>query len=108
MQCLTVKVKVDAELTPTLAGAILGCVAETDPFPADAIGAFFKVCRCQDATLSQFVDALLELRNQELITFLGHDCSVRLLRLTETGRLYVHELIGALCAMRANGKFAEA
>ena len=102
------KVQVDVEMTPSLAGAILGYVAETDPFPVDAIGTFFKVCRYQDASLSQFVDALLDLRNEGLITFLGHDCAVRLLWLTENGRLYAHELIGALCAMSDTGKLAEA
>jgi hypothetical protein len=103
-----VKVNVDVEMTPNLAGAILSYVAETDPFPADAIGTFFKVCRYQDASLSEFVDALLDLRNEGLITFLGHDCAVRLLWLTENGRLYAHELIGALCAMSDTGKLAEA
>jgi len=101
--------KVDVEMTSALQDAILGNIAVADPVPADAIEVFFKVCMHEDASMPQFVDALMELKDQGLITFLGPDCALRLFRLTENGRLYVSALItDALCALSITGKIAEA
>jgi DNA-binding PadR family transcriptional regulator len=105
MKCL----KVDVEMTSALQDAILGTIAVADPVPVDATEVFFKVRLHEEASLPQFVDALMELKDQGLITFLGHDHANRLFRLTESGKLYVSELIiAALRAMSATGKLAEA
>jgi hypothetical protein len=97
------------EMTSALQDAILGSIAVTDPVPADAAEVFFNVCLQEDVSLPQFVGAVMELRDQGLITFIGQDCAVRSFRLTEKGRLYVSELINhALCAMSATGKLAVA
>jgi len=100
---------VEVEMTSALQDAILGNIAVADPAPADATEVFLKVCLYEDASLPQFVDAVMELRNLGLITFIGQDCTVWFFRLTENGRLYVSELISdALCAMSATGKLAVA
>jgi hypothetical protein len=100
---------VDVDMTSALQDAILGNIAAADPAPVDATEVFFNVCLHEHASLPQFVEAVVELRNLGLITFIGHDCAVRFFRLTENGRLYVTELIDdALCAMSATGKLAVA
>jgi len=96
-------------MSSALQDAILGHIAMADPAPAEAAEVFLKVCLREDTSVPLFVDAVMELEDQCLITLRGHDCATWFFRLTENGRLHVSQLItDSLCAMSATGKLAEA
>jgi len=102
------RLKVDVE-NSALQGAILGNIAWADPIPVDAVEVFFKVCLQEDASLPQFVDALMELKDLGLVRFVGPDCAVWRLRLTDNGRQHVSVLItDALRALGFSPKVADA
>jgi len=101
--------EVGVAMTSALQVAILSNVVVTDPVPADTTDVFLRVWLQEGASVSQFVDALMELRDMGLIIFLDHDCASKLFRLTENGRLYVSDLIAdTLRAMNFTGKIADA
>jgi hypothetical protein len=101
--------EVGVAMTSTLQVAILSNVVVTDPVPADTTEVFARVWLQEGASVSQFVDALMELRDMGLIIFLGHVSANQLFRLTENGRLYVSELIAhTLRAMNFTGKIVDA
>lgn len=103
------RLDVNAEMTSALQDAILGHIALADPLPAEAIEVFLKVTLHEDASFSQFMGAVMDLKNHGFITLLGHDYATPLFRLTENGRVYVNELIiDALRALSTTGKVAEA
>ena len=103
------RLELNVEMTSALQDAILGHIAVADPLPAEAIEVFLKVCLHEDANFSQFMGAVMELKDQGFITLLGHDYANPLFHLTESGRRYVNELIRqALCALSTTGMVAEA
>ncbi len=96
-------------MTSAFQDAILGHIAAADPLSAEATEVFLKVCMQEDASLLQYVHALMELKDLGLIAFVDHDDTRDFVRLTENGRQYVSELISeALLALSAAGKVAEA
>jgi len=101
--------EVDEAMTSALQVAILSNLVVTDPVPADTTEVFVRVSLQEGASVSEFVEALIELRDIGLIIFLGHEQANQLFRLTENGRLYVSELIAdTLRAMSFTGKIADA
>src|SRR5215469_11577436 len=103
------RLEVNPEMTSALQDAILGHIAVADPLPAEALEVFLKVCMHENASISQFIGAVMELQDQGFITLLDHDYASPLFHLTESGRLYVNELISlALCALSTTGMVAEA